>query len=162
MFNATWEDWERWYERQRDPEGYARRHSWSGAFFSSSKPANTVFVNNYVFLSVVAILAALGGIGQATRANQLAENRRQRMDAFNERVGRDLLDARNDAREDAKAQNKEERIKRWVRQKEGLSEGEVDGRMVAVGDGGEFCGSGMVKDRDEAPFWKRPPEEWER
>ncbi|KAL9090965.1 MAG: hypothetical protein Q9159_001708 [Coniocarpon cinnabarinum] len=160
MFNATWEDWETWYERQRDPEGYARRNSWSSAFFSSSRPSNTVFANNYMFLSLVAILAALGGIGQATRANHLAENRRQRMDAYNEKVGRDLLDARNDAKENSLSQSKEDRIKKWVRQREGYAEDEPDGRTTRFG--GDFCGSNLVKDKDEVPFWKRPPEDWER
>ena len=160
MFNATWEDWERWYEQQRDPEGYARRNSWNNAFFSSRRPSNTVFANNHVFLSVVALLAALGGIGQATRANQLADNRRQRMDAFNERVGRDLLEARNDARETSRESTKGERIKKWVRQKEGYSDGEPDGRTTRLGD--DFCGSNAIKDKDEEPFWKRPPEAWER
>lgn len=160
MFNATWEDWERWYERQQDPEGYARRHSWNYAFFSGARPNNTVFVNNYLFLSIVAVLAALGGVGQATRANQLADDRRQRMDAFNEKVGKDLLEVRNDARESSRSQSKQDRIKSWVRQKEGYTADEPDGRMTRLGD--DFCGSNATKDKDEVPFWKRPPEEWER
>ena len=162
MYNATWEDWERWYERQRDPEGYARRHSWNAAFFSSRGPQSAVFANNYVFLSVIALLAALGGIGQATRMNQLQENRQSRIKAVNEQVGRDLLDVRNDARDSAaSAISKEDRIRRWVQQREGYGQGEPDGRMARVSEH-DFCGSEMIKDRDEVPFWKRPPEEWER
>ena len=162
MYNATWEDWERWYERQRDPEGYARRHSWNAAFFSSRGPQSAVFANNYVFLSVIALFAALGGIGQATRMNQLQENRQSRIKAVNEQVGRDLLDVRNDARDSvASAGSKKDRIRRWVQQREGYGQGEPDGRMARVSEQ-DFCGSEMIKDKDEVPFWKRPPEEWER
>ena len=82
------------------------------------------------------------------------------MDAFNERVGKDLLEARSDAREISRSQSKEDRLKAWVRQKEGLSEDDPDGRMTRLNDA--FCGSNMTKDKDEVPFWKKPPEEWER
>lgn len=50
--NATWEDWERWYQRN---EGKER------------KPQQPVYLSNGSFLSLVAIMACLGGIGQATR-----------------------------------------------------------------------------------------------
>jgi len=50
--NATWEDWEKWY--QRNDKG--RR-----------QPQAPVYFSNGGFLSLIAIFACLGGIGQATR-----------------------------------------------------------------------------------------------
>lgn len=50
--NATWEDWEQWY--QRNDKG-------------QREPQHQVFLSNGGFLSLVAIIACLGGIGQATR-----------------------------------------------------------------------------------------------
>ena len=161
MYNATWEDWERWYEKQRDPEGYARRHSWQATFSSSRQSSQQVFANNSVFLSVVALLAALGGIGQATRLNHVQSSRQQRISAVNEKISQDLVDVRKDTWENAGSLNKEERIKKWVRRREGYQEGEPDGRTAALNEEG-FCGSNITKDRDEVPFWKKPPEEWER
>lgn len=50
--NATWEDWEKWY--QRNDKGERVRQE-------------TVYFSNEGFLSLIAIIACLGGIGQATR-----------------------------------------------------------------------------------------------
>lgn len=50
--NATWEDWEKWY--QRNDKG-------------KKQPQEPVYFSNGGFLSLIAILACLGGIGQATR-----------------------------------------------------------------------------------------------
>lgn len=162
MYNATWEDWERWYEKQRDPEGYARRNSWQAAFSSFGRSSTgQVYTNNHVFLSLVAILAALGGVGQATRLNHLQDSRQQRISAVNEKISQDLIDVRKDTWDNAGSMNREDRIKKWVREREGYSEGEFDGRTARLSED-SFCGSGMTKDRGEVPFWKKPPEEWER
>ena len=50
--NATWEDWEDWYRRNERGE---------------REPQRPVYFSNGGFLSLVAIVACLGGIGQSTR-----------------------------------------------------------------------------------------------
>ena len=50
--NATWEDWEQWYQRNDKRE---------------RKSQQSVYLSNGGFLTLVAIVACLGGIGQATR-----------------------------------------------------------------------------------------------
>lgn len=50
--NATWEDWEKWY--QRNDKG-------------KRQPQEPVYFSNGGFLSLIAIIACLAGIGQATR-----------------------------------------------------------------------------------------------
>lgn len=51
--NATWEDWEKWYERN---DGRRKK-----------QPQKPVYFSNGAFLSLIATVACLGGIGQATR-----------------------------------------------------------------------------------------------
>ena len=50
--NATWEDWEKWY--QRNDKG-------------KRQPQEPVYFSNGAFVSLIAIVACLGGVGQATR-----------------------------------------------------------------------------------------------
>lgn len=157
MYNATWEDWERWYERQRRPP----TSPWNSSFFSAGQPPQTLYASNFMFLTVVALLATLGGIGQATRANQTSRGRSERIQAHSEKVSRNLMAARDDAMESAGTETKGDRIKRWVRERDDYAEGEPDGRILRTDDDG-LCASGIVTDKDELPFWKKPPEPWER
>ncbi|KAF2838510.1 hypothetical protein M501DRAFT_904207, partial [Patellaria atrata CBS 101060] len=67
LYNATWEDWERWYEATSP---------------SPSRPApQTPFVPNGTFVVVLLLCAFLGGLGQASRAGifsaSLLEQREQ-------------------------------------------------------------------------------------
>lgn len=50
--NATWEDWEKWYQRNEKGERI---------------PQKPIYLSNEGFLSLIALIACLGGIGQATR-----------------------------------------------------------------------------------------------
>lgn len=173
MYNATWEDWERWYERQRR-QYHTSAHTSSGssyraapwipaAFFSSASSApQGMYTSNAMFLSVVALLAALGGIGQATHANNTARSRSDRIQAHSEKVSKNLMSARDDAMESAGSSTKGDRIRRWVRERDDYGEGEVDGRTLRAGTDDDVCASGVVADKDEEPFWKRPVEPWER
>lgn len=165
MYNATWEDWERWYDRvhaRSNPRQSSA--SWSDTFFSQRSPHRAVCVNNHIFISIVALLALLGGMGQATRANEQVKFRSDRMSAKNEQNVGLLSKAREDsARAKGSGESSKDRLKRWVREKEDYEESEPDGRTAALeGDGDGICRSGKIKDRDEVPFWKRPPEPWGR
>lgn len=175
MFNATWEDWERWYERQRDPEGVRNRSRgpWAAAagYFTadSSTPRQAqVYASNYVFVSLIALLTALAGISQATRASTNAQSYRERATRKSDEVSRSLNETRDGARDAVGAgSSKRERIAAWVRARDDYVEGEPDGRLAATGgleDGNDdgVCASGQTASRDELPYWKRQPEEWER
>lgn len=63
--NATWEDWEKWYQRNDKGE---RVHQ------------QTVYFSNEGFLSLIAIIACLGGIGQATRIGDQNKSYLKRME----------------------------------------------------------------------------------
>lgn len=159
MYNATWEDWERWYREQaraRSPH-YKKSSTWGASFFSHTG-RDTVFTNNYAFASLVFLLAALGGIGQATRVNEASKSRMERASLVNEETTKLLMQARQDAREQSEGgETKDQRIRRFLRDKEVYTEGEFDGRVLREGDDG-LCASGAVKDRDQPRFWEKPPE----
>ncbi|KAL1602850.1 J domain-containing protein 1 [Paraconiothyrium brasiliense] len=50
--NATWEDWERWYQRE-----------------SGTEAPRDLYMSNFAFVSLVFAIVTLGGIMQGTRAN---------------------------------------------------------------------------------------------
>lgn len=124
-----------------------------------------MYASNHVFLSVVATLALLGGVAQATRANERAKGRTARLAERSEENAALLMRAREESRRAREeGEGRGERIRRWYREREGVEEGEPDGRMQGMEDmgRGSFCGSEKMSDRGEVPFWKRPTEEWER
>ncbi|KAB8343084.1 hypothetical protein FH972_022678 [Carpinus fangiana] len=167
MYNATWEDWERWYARRRQRE-WARYRATSGAasggwpgYFTAGGDGpprqGTIFASNYVFLSVVALLAALGGIGQATRAHAGAQQRIERSRLVSEENSRMLMQARQDATAAyGEGEGKRERIKRFLKEREQY-EGDFDGRALRAEDEA-LCAPKGVSERGEEPFWKKPPE----
>lgn len=165
MYNATWEDWERWYERA-SPEATARRRGaspWSANFFSAAAgrrhSQSTVYANNYAFISVVFLLAALGGIGQATRATEFAKSRLERSAAVSEETSKVLMRVRDDTRGNSEeGETKDSRIRRFLRDKDMYEDGEFDGRALRKGDEG-LCVSGQVVDTDKPRYWEKPPEQ---
>lgn len=173
MYNATWEDWERWYRaevlrrrgnhRRYPAKGWrdyfssdGRRHAADGA--AAQAP---VYANNYAFISIVFLLAALGGAGQATRANGQAKTRLERSQIVNDQTSKVLMEARQNTREQDSLQGqggaKDRRIRRFLSQSGDYPEGEFDPRAQRPGDEG-LCAPGLIKDKDERRFWEKPPE----
>ena len=126
MRNATWEDWERWYARfDPDRRGRGQRQ----------KP---VFLSNSAFISLVAILAALGGIGQATRAENTTKSVLASRDEAHERASRELARVKSVRT----GFTKEERIEAFLRTRdpagynhEGLRRVMLDLDVCGTGDG---------------------------
>ena len=126
MHNATWEDWEKWYARF-DPDGRGRGQR--------QKP---VFLSNSAFISLVAILAALGGIGQATRAESTTKTVLALRDEAHERASRELARVKSERT----GFTKEERIEAWLRARdpagynhEGLRRVMLDMDVCGTGEG---------------------------
>jgi len=160
MYNATWEDWERWYARgEARTTGAGRRWGDPYSFFSSSSSARgqqgTIFASNYTFISVIFLLAALGGVGQATRANDFAARKLEQARGVNEESSRILMQTRLDTKD--AGEGKDARIRRFLRDKEAYGEGEFDARALRADDEG-LCAPGLVGDRDARRFWEKPPE----
>lgn len=103
MGNATWEDWERWYDEFRKPGDPVR-----------TGPQRPVFLSNSAFISIVAFLAALAGVGQATRADQMSQSFIAQRDAAHDRALAELHRYKN-----AKSGwNKEQRIEEFLRDRD--------------------------------------------
>jgi curved DNA-binding protein CbpA len=76
--NATWEDWERWY--QRDNEG----------------PQSPRFVSNTAFVFLIIMFAVIGGVGQATRVGNYSMNFLDQRDALHSDISQDLMRRRKE------------------------------------------------------------------
>lgn len=55
-------------------------------------------------------------------------------------------------------ESKDDRIRRFLREKEAYGEGEFDGRALRAGEDEGLCATGQVADRDKPRFWEKPPE----
>ncbi|KAF2660616.1 hypothetical protein K491DRAFT_711522 [Lophiostoma macrostomum CBS 122681] len=55
MRNATWEDWERWYDREYQRE--------------KGEDPHATYMSNFGFMSLIFALVSIGGVVQGTRAN---------------------------------------------------------------------------------------------
>lgn len=95
--NATWEDWEKWYD-QRD-----------------GKKQEPVYMSNGAFVGVIALFVMIGGWGQATRAGthslRLVEEQEKKHEAVSKALH--LRHAENQGK------TREERIQKFLKQREG-------------------------------------------
>jgi curved DNA-binding protein CbpA len=102
MSNATWEDWEDWYSKFRTPSDPPRQ---------AQAP---LYTSNTTFISIIAILAALGGVGQATRVEGNSASFIAQRDAAHSRAARTL------ASEKARSygMTRQERIEEFLRNRD--------------------------------------------
>jgi curved DNA-binding protein CbpA len=117
MHNATWQDWENWYDRFNPPKpGDPPR-----------EPQRPVFLSNTAFISLVGVLAALAGVGQATRAHEGAKNYAKIVGDTSERAKGEV----NKVQMSKQGLNREERIDYFLRDRD--PEGyEEDVRKLAL------------------------------
>ena len=116
MYNATWEDWERWYQRQNGEYKSASGRFWPSTFFSHTNPSRPVYVSNHVFISLIALLTGLAGISQATRLDSASKSRMERIEKVHLENGRLLQQARENgiAATDTLGGDKRERMRQWA------------------------------------------------
>jgi len=80
--NATWEDWERWYQREERTGG----------------PQEPRFVSNTAFVGLIVMFAVIGGIAQATRLGNYSLNFMEQTDALHDNMSKYLMQARREAK----------------------------------------------------------------
>ena len=95
--NATWENWERWY--RRDAKG-------------KQEP---LYFSNSAFVSLIAIFAALAGIGQATRVGEYSRTFLEQIEAVHEDCSKDIQRRR---KESHMFTNKDERMQSFLRNRD--------------------------------------------
>jgi len=125
MSNATWEDWEAWYQRQRTKAGEKPQRQ---------KPA---FMSNGAFISLIGVLAALGGIGQAARADITTKSVLQLREEADEEAKREM----KRVREEARGFTKGERIENFLRSKDPVADSHEGLRSVMLEM--DVCGMGQ-------------------
>lgn len=139
--NATWEDWERWYKREA--EG----------------PQEPRFVSNGAFVGIIVMFAAVGGVGQATRAGNFSMNIMEQRDSLHNSVSKDLMGRRRETRSYG---TREERIHSFLQQRDPLGHGITDPQEEGYRKllpAPEICSSEDIKGRSmEVYQQKRKPD----
>jgi hypothetical protein len=109
--NATWEDWERWY--QRDKEG----------------PQKPVYFSNGTFIGLIFLFAFIGGLAQTQRLNAFSLNFTAAVDALHTDMSKELIRRRKEA---VRLGTKDERIQQFlkVRDPEGYGITDVEESQV--------------------------------
>ncbi|KAI1385969.1 uncharacterized protein F4822DRAFT_414611 [Hypoxylon trugodes] len=98
--NATWEDWERWYD-ERD-----------GTKKENQRP---VFMSNQLFASVLCVFVVIGSFGQARRATSTTTNLVEMRDEHSMAISEGMRKRQNE-----KAfLNRHERVENFLRQRDG-------------------------------------------
>ena len=128
--NATWEDWERWYQRG----GRAKQEP--------------LFVANGAFISVVVVLAAFAGVAEAMRFGNQSTSFMHHRDRVHNETSRDLMRRRNEA--STFSGRKDERLQSFLRSRDSveydIGESSAEGYQRLLPEP-EICSSGEVKER---------------
>ncbi|KAI0594007.1 hypothetical protein F4775DRAFT_464886 [Biscogniauxia sp. FL1348] len=97
--NATWEDWERWYE-ERD----GRR-----------KRQQPVYMSNGLFVGLLCMFVVVGSMGQARRASTSSMDLVEVRDQKHRAIGRDLRQRQHEQA----LLSRHERVEHFIREREG-------------------------------------------
>lgn len=101
--NATWEDWESWYQRD------------------AKRPQEPVFVSNGAFVVLIVTFAILGGIGQFTRVGDYSIKFLAQRDTLHDEMSKELMRRRKDTA--TVFGSREERINSFLRQRDPVAYG---------------------------------------
>lgn len=133
--NATWEDWERWHDRQ-----------------AGNAPREPVFMKNGYFVVCVSVLAAIGITWNYGRAQDASTFLVEQRDLVHDRAAKDLRRVRQ---EKARMDSRQDRIEFFLRQREatiGTGAFGVDAireeRASRLLPDKEICRSDEVRDKD--------------
>ncbi|OTB03203.1 hypothetical protein M426DRAFT_180977 [Hypoxylon sp. CI-4A] len=104
--NATWEDWERWYNEREGGGGGGKRQQ-----------QHPVYMSNQLFASVLCIFVVIGGIGQARRATSTTMNLVEMRDQNHAAISEDIRKLQTEKA----VLNRHERVESFLRQRDGWS-----------------------------------------
>ncbi|MCJ1471623.1 hypothetical protein MMC13_000263 [Lambiella insularis] len=127
---ATWEDWEKWYQR------------------NSKEKQEPVYFSNGSFIILIIIFAMLGGLGEISRAGKMSRSFLQQIEAIHDDTSKDLQRRK---RESQSFQNKDERFQSFLRTRDplgyGLTEPREEGFRKLL-PAPEVCMSGDIQSRE--------------
>ncbi len=108
--NATWEDWERWYQRE--------------ATNSTGKPPpqEPLYFSNTAFVSLIVLFAALGSFGQVTRVGDYSRTFIEQIESVHDECSKDLMKRRRSDygadRTGTGNRNRDERIQTFLKMRD--------------------------------------------
>ncbi|KAF2121857.1 hypothetical protein BDV96DRAFT_482684 [Lophiotrema nucula] len=105
MYNATWEDWERWYDREYGTE---------------KEDSRKFYMSNFGFMSTVFALISIGGIMQGTRANLMTSSVMEQRDKIHREASIELARSKRATM----SGDRNERIKTFLEHREATNAGE--------------------------------------
>ena len=103
--NATWEDWEKWY--QRDPK----------------RKQEPLYFSNGGFFSLIVFFAILGGMGQVTRVGDVSRTFLEQVEGKHDESSKDLQRRR---KETHSFNNKDERMHSFLKGRDPIGYGIID------------------------------------
>ncbi|KAF2144401.1 uncharacterized protein K452DRAFT_284714 [Aplosporella prunicola CBS 121167] len=127
MGNATWEDWERWYNRDKKSDQHP------------------VFVSNGTFVACIMLAMALGGYGQLQRAGNFGTTLIEQRDIVHSQASKELKRARQASR----IGDRDERVESFLRHRDATTHREEAYRRLLPEP--EVCSSEDVKGGSALP-----------
>ena len=127
--NATWEDWEKWYDREE------------------KKKQKPTYLSNGAFVGFIVICVALGGIGQATRVGNYSMNFIEQRNALHDEISKDLVRRRKESNEYG---NRDERVHSFLKQLDTFGYRTIDPEEVSNGKplpAPQVCSSNDIQGR---------------
>ena len=128
--NATWEDWERWYQRDTGP-----------------KKQRPHFFSNGGFFAVVALCAVLGGMGEISRARKFSGTFLEQLEMLHDQSSKDLQRARKESQQFG---NRDARVQSFLRTRDPVGYGVTDPQEEALRKllpAPDLCTSGDIQAR---------------
>lgn len=125
MRNATWEDWEQWYDKE-----YGRKKNAPPEFYLS----------NFTFLSIVVSLVAVGSVMQSRRASAFSSSVMEHRDKMHKEASVELARSK---RATVMTGDRNERIQTFLRHREAVHGGEEALQRVLPPP--ETCGADAIK-----------------
>lgn len=107
--NATWEDWERWYER-RDAKGTEEKQA-------------PLYFSNGEFIMVLIIIGVIGGMSEFVRAGHMSKTFLQQVEARHDETSKELQRRK---KETQGTNDRNERIQKFLRVKDPIASGLAD------------------------------------
>ena len=127
--NATWEDWEKWYQRDK------------------KKKQEPVYFSNGGFVVLIVFFTVLGAVGEITRMGSYSRTFIEQVEARHDESSKHLMKKR---RESQSFNNKDERVESFLKMRDPLAYGLADGKDEAYKrmlPAPEVCMSGGIEDR---------------
>ncbi|KAI9879227.1 MAG: hypothetical protein M1830_009158 [Pleopsidium flavum] len=144
--NATWEDWERWYQRDNNNNNNNNNNNSKGA------PQEPVYFSNSAFVSLIVLVAAIGGMGQVTRVGEYSRTFIEQIESVHNDCSKDLMKRRRESM--GFGGNRDERIQSFLKMRgpvgyaAGVGEpNEQESAYRRLLPAPEVCSSGDIKDR---------------